>query len=95
MQDNELWRQLAEAKWGAPAVALSAKNGIAGPDTWFTFCQHRMCVKQHRCFPVPEFLKHHRGTRQYALVQERCRAMPMLDRSRRSFSGVVIIQLNS
>ncbi|CAL5229426.1 g12748 [Coccomyxa viridis] len=47
MQDNELWRQLAEAKWGATAVALSAKNGVAGPETWFAFCQHRMCVKQH------------------------------------------------
>lgn len=48
MQDNELWRQLAESKWGPTAVSLSAENGIAGPDTWFAFCQHRMCVKEHR-----------------------------------------------
>ena len=48
MQDNELWRQLAETKWGSKAISLSAQNGIAGPETWFAFCQHRMCIKQHR-----------------------------------------------
>lgn len=53
VQDNELWRQLAEAKWGGTAVALSAENGIAGPETWFAFCRHRMCVKQHRCLSMP------------------------------------------
>ena len=48
MQDNELWRQLADTKWGSKAISLSAESGIAGPETWFAFCQHRMCIKQHR-----------------------------------------------
>ena len=45
MQDAELWRRLAEAKWGHRAMDLRA-----GVHTdWLAFCRHRICVRDIRC----------------------------------------------
>ena len=48
MQDAELWRRLAEAKWGHRAIDLRA----GGHTDWLAFCRHRICVRDIRCCSV-------------------------------------------
>lgn len=43
-KDAELWRRLAEAKWGHCAVDLRAGRHT----DWFAFCRHRICLRDIR-----------------------------------------------
>ena len=46
-QDDKLWMGIATAKWREAALALSQEAGLVGPGKWYSFCQHRMCMKSH------------------------------------------------
>lgn len=43
-QDPELWRRLAEAKWGHQAISLREGR----PTDWQAFCKQRICLRTIR-----------------------------------------------
>ncbi len=43
-QDDYLWKQLAEAKWGKAVRQLAEREGCSRDGQWNRYCQHRMCL---------------------------------------------------
>ncbi|KAK9861754.1 hypothetical protein WJX84_007997 [Apatococcus fuscideae] len=47
-----LWKQLAEAKWGAAVRDLAEKEVTSRTGHWREYCQRRMCLKDPRQSPL-------------------------------------------
>ena len=47
-QDDNLWKGIAEIKWGDVALQLGRDSSLAGDGRWFSFCQHRVCLRSNQ-----------------------------------------------